>query len=250
MNALNQYYLKITRLLQMIHDNEQESIKIAATAMADQIKKGNIIHVLGTGGHSMMGAEELMWRAGGLVPIDPIFDPGLSIQQGAIRSNLIERLPGYMLAVLRNYRLAPGELIIIVNAYGVNAATIDTALESKRLGLTVIGVTGKSTAELLSLEHPSRHPSGKNLHEIVDIFINTYVPAGDAVVVIPGIQQKVSAVSTIANAFALESMVAKTVEILVAWNIQPPVWVSANLPGGEEENRKHQEEYQGKIRFL
>ncbi len=250
MDAIHQYYRAVTELIQRIYENEQESIRRAGEAVADQVARGNLIHVVGTGGHSFMGAEELMWRAGGLVPINPIFDPGISLQFGALRSNAIERLPGYMPAVLKNYSLNPGEVIIIVNAYGVNAATIDTALEAKRRGLTVIGVTGKGTAEVLPPGHPARHPSGKNLYEIADIFVNTYVPAGDAVVSIPGFPQKVAAVSTIANAFALQCIVATAVAILVERGVEPPVWMSANLPGGDEANRKYVEAYRDKVRFL
>jgi len=250
MEAIHQYYQSVTELIRRVYENEQESIHLAGEAVADQVEKGNLIHVVGTGGHSFMGAEELMWRAGGLVPIAPIFDPGISLQFGALRSNAIERLPGYMPAVLKNYNLNPGEVIIIVNAYGVNAATIDTALEAKRLGLMVIGVTGEATAEVLPPDHPARHPSGKNLCEIADIFVNTYVPAGDAVVSIPGFSQKVAAVSTIANAFALQCIMAEAVNILVERGIDPPVWMSANLPGGDETNQKYVEMYRNRVRFL
>lgn len=56
---------------------------------------------------------------------------------------------------LRVYPLKAGEAMVIVNAYGINPATIDTALEARRLGLKVIGVTGTYTAEALALDHPS-----------------------------------------------------------------------------------------------
>jgi uncharacterized phosphosugar-binding protein len=249
MTPTEQYLQKVSGLLQEI-SREQPSIQRAAVALADQVAQDHLIHVFGSGGHSLMGAEELMWRAGGLVPINPIFEPSVSVQLGALRSNVLERLPGLMPAVLKLWHLNSGELIIIVNAYGINAATIDTALEAKRLGLTTLAVTSPHTANLLAKDHLSRHPSGKNLHEIADIWVNSHVPAGDAVVELPGFPQKVSAVSTICNAFTLECIIAETVNELIRRGIEPPVWTSANVPGGEEANRKYVDKYLGKIRYL
>jgi uncharacterized phosphosugar-binding protein len=62
--------------------------------------------------------------------------------------------------------------------------------------------------------------------------------------------QRVAAVSTIANAFALESIVAETVNLLVERGIDPPVWMSANLPGGDENNKKYIDQYTGLIKHL
>jgi uncharacterized phosphosugar-binding protein len=246
----SQYYAAVSELIRTIYEKERESIEAAAEILAGQIARDNVIHVFGSGGHSYIGAEEMAWRAGGLVPINPIFDPGVSLSFGAMRSTAVERVPGYMPAVLKTYQLKAGEAMIIVNAYGINCATIDTALEAKRLGLTVIGVTGTFTAEALAPDHPSRHPSGKNLHEIVDVFVNTYVPLGDGVVEVENFSEKVAPVSTIANAFALQLIVAETVNLLVERGIDPPVWKSANSPGGDEHNKKYIEKYTGVIKYL
>jgi uncharacterized phosphosugar-binding protein len=75
-----QYYERVSALLRTIYEDEAKSIKAAAEVLADQIAQGNLIHVLGTGGHSTIGAEEMFYRAGGLVPINAIFETGLSLQ--------------------------------------------------------------------------------------------------------------------------------------------------------------------------
>lgn len=245
-----QYYQVVSELIRTIYEKEQESIRVAAEVLADQIASGNLVHVLGSGGHSLMGAEEIFMRAGGLVPLNPILDPGLSIMFGAVRSAMVERIPGYIPRILKTYGLKAGEVLIIINAYGINCATIDAALEAKRIGLTVIGVTGTSHGKALAPDHPSRHPSGKNLHEIVDVFVNTYVPLGDAVVEMEGLSEKVAAISTIANVFALELIVAETVNLLLERDIDPPVWKSANSPGGDEHNEKYIQKYRGAIKHL
>ena len=44
----------------------------------------------------------------------------------------MERVVGYAPKVPRYYGVNPGDLLIAVNAYGINPVTIDTALECKR----------------------------------------------------------------------------------------------------------------------
>lgn len=250
MSRITEYLEAVCQQVTLIAEREAESIGRAAALLADQVEQGHLIHVAGTGGHSYLGAEEMTWRAGGLVQIDPIFEPGVSLSFGATRSGAVERVPGLMRAVLSTYDLRPGEAMIIVNAYGINSATIDTALEAKRLGLTTIGITGTEHPRGLAPDHPSRHPSGKGLYEVVDIFINTYVPLGDAVVEIEGFAQRTGPVSTIANSFAINCLVAETVQLLVDRGVEPAVWKSANSPGGDAWNQQYMEKYRGRIRHL
>ena len=218
--------------------------------LADQIEQGNLINVFGSGGHSFIGAEEMFYRAGGLVPVNPIFETGVSLPPGALRSTSIERTPGFMPGILANYGLKAGQVMIIVNAYGINSATIDTALVCIKLGLKTIALTSPQIALALAPDHPSRHPSGKNLHEIVDLYINTHVPMGDAAVELAGFPQRVGPVSTIATAFTIESMVVETIELLIQRGIDPPVWKSGNSPGGDEYNQKYLDKYIGVIKHL
>ena len=115
---------------------ETEAIDKAAQLVADAIKRDELVHVIGPGGHSNMAVEEVLWRAGGLAPVDAILDAGTNVIHGAKRSNIIERCPGYGIRVLDAYGInKPGEVMIIVNAYGINSMTIDVALECRRRGL-------------------------------------------------------------------------------------------------------------------
>ena len=45
-------------------------------------------------------------------------------------------------------------------------------------------------------------------------------------------------------------LVATTVEELVRRGIEPPIWMSANLPGGDEANRKHFDKHLRRVKFL
>ena len=61
--------------------------------MYNALSKDLLVHVFATG-HSHMFAEELFYRAGGLVAIDPVLRPFLMQHEGAISSTKFERLPG------------------------------------------------------------------------------------------------------------------------------------------------------------
>jgi uncharacterized phosphosugar-binding protein len=231
---------------------EIETIQKASRVVAESIAREEPVHVIGPGGHSNMAAEEVLWRAGGLAPINAILDPGTNLIHGAKRSNVIERTPGYAIRVLDAYRVGqkPGEVIIIVNAYGVNAMCIDTVLEAKRRKMVTIGITSRSFADALPKGHPSRHPSGKNLYQEVDYFLNCHLPYGDAMVEIKGCIQKTGPTSTFCNVFTINLLMIETVKRLVEMGIQPPLWMSANLPGGDEANRSLEKKYIPRIKHL
>lgn len=248
--AIDRYFKVVTDLLNEVYIRERGSIEKAAKILADAIEEGRLIHIFGTGGHSYMGAEEFFYRAGGLIPVNPILDPGVSLAFGALRSTAIERLPGYAQKVMAFYDLKEGDPIIIVNAYGINSCTIDAALEAKRRGLKVIAITSPNFSKQVPPSHPARHPTKKNLFEVADVVIDCHMPYGDAVVEFEGLPQKVAPVSTILIAFILGSLTATTVEILLERGVTPPIWTSSNIPGGDEANKRWIEKYKNRIKHL
>ncbi|MBL6945492.1 MAG: SIS domain-containing protein [Rhodospirillales bacterium] len=229
-----------------------KAIENAADMVAQSILKDQLVHVIGPGGHSSMAAEEVLWRAGGLAPINAILDAGFNLIHGAKRSNIVERTPGYAARVMDSYRVGrtPGEIIIIVNAYGVNAMCIDTASEAKKRGMISIGITSRSFADNLPPDHPARHPSGKVLYQEVDHFLDCRLPLGDAVMEIEGSPEKTGPTSTFCNAFTINLLMMETVKRIVAGGETPPLWRSANLPGGDEANRALEEKYIPRVRHL
>ncbi len=251
---MNKYYCEFFNIIQnsfqKILETEEVPIDQATDLMVESIKKDQLIHIFGTGGHSSIGATEMFWRAGCLAAINPLLDPSILPSMGAKHSNWMERTEGLAPSILSSYNVKQGETIIIVNAYGINPMTIDTALESKRRGLNTIGITSTSFAEAVPKEVPFRHSSGKNLHEIVDIFINCYMPLGDASIEIDGCKQKVAPISTFLNIFCLHLLVIGTVEKLIQEGIEPPVWTSGNLPEGDQENKKWHEKYDYRVKHL
>lgn len=249
-SVTSQYFQKIVSHLQVLHDTQQDAIRKAAQMVAAQIKQDKLIYVYGPGGHSNLGAQEIFFRAGGLMHVSAILDEGTLLSSGALRSMAVERRAGYAQVVLEDYGLKQGDLLIIVNAYGMNAATIDAALEAKQREVATIGVTSVQHAQKTPLNHPARHPSKQNLYELVDVVLDCKVDVGDALVEIEGLDQRVAALSTFANAFLLNSLAAETVNILVKEGIQPPIWMSGNALGGDEANARFISRFKGRIKKL
>ena len=240
----------ITELLTRIQTEESAPIAAAAGLMADQIAADRLVHIFGPGGHSNLAAQEVFFRAGGLMHIAAILDEGTLLSNGALRSMAIERTPGYGRIVVRDRQLGDGDLLILVNAYGINAALIDAALEARERGVRLIGISSRAHAEQTAAEHPARHPSKQNLHDLVDVAIDCKVPIGDAIVEVPGVSERIAAVSTFANAFVLNSLTLHTITELVARGIEPPVWRSGNAPGGDEANGRFLDRFRHRVPTL
>jgi len=244
------YYNNITHYLQEIMKTESERIYQAASIIADYIKEDKIFFVYGPGGHSNLATQEVFFRAGGLMHVSAILDEGTLLSSGALRSMAIERTSGYGKIVIDDYNLQEDDLLIIINAYGINTATIDAALESKKRNLKTISVSSHQHARNTPNEHPARHPSKKNLHDLTDVSIDSKVKVGDAVISIEGQEQKVGAISTFTNAFILNCICNEAINILAAQDIQPPIWKSGNASGGDEWNSQFINRFKGRIKNL
>ncbi|MBU5436783.1 SIS domain-containing protein [Tissierella sp. MSJ-40] len=249
-DIIDMYYEAVTGHIRKIYEEEKVKIKEVAKVLSKHIKQDKLVYIWGPGGHSNLASQEIFFRAGGLMHVSAILDGGTLLSNGALRSMEIERLPGYGKIVVRDNNIGEGDLLIIANAYGINSAVIDSALEAKRLGATTIGVSSFIHAESTPSDHVARHPSKKNLHEIVDYALDCKIEVGDAVLKIEGLEQKVGALSTFANAFVLNSLVVETINNLVEEGIRPPIWQSGNSDGGDDWNKQFMERFKGKVRWL
>jgi len=247
---LVKYLNIIKKSLDSILIEERENIEKASDIISKKIAEGKLLYIFGTGGHSIMAGEELFKRAGGLALISPIFFPGVSLVTGLSSNTRVERVPGIAKFVMESHGLKEGDVLIINNAAGINALTIDAALLAKERGITVIGIVSKEFANNVPPGHEARHPSNKNLHEVSDVSIDIKVPLGDAVIDIEGLEQKTAPISTINIAFVLHSLIIRVIEKLLQKGIQPPVWRSANIPGGTEYNKNISDKYLHLIKHL
>lgn len=251
MSELGRSYLKaITGLMGQILDTETDAVGAAADLLADQIALDRLVHVYGPGGHSNLAAQEVFFRAGGLMHVSAILDEGTLISSGALRSMAMERTPGYGRIVIDDAGLGHDDILVLVNAYGINAALIDAALRARELGVRTIGVSSREHADSTAPDHPARHPSRQNLHDVVDTHVNTHVPIGDAMMEVPGAGEKSGASSTFANAFALNWLMLETLQRLAERGVEVPQWRSGNAPGGDEANQRFISRFKGRVRCL
>lgn len=250
MDIFMKYYKELSNRIELIIAEERENIDKAAELISESLKDENrLLHVFGTGGHSIMACEELFFRAGGLFQIDPIFFSGVAQINGGMKAE-IERITGIPPIIMRPHTITKGEVIIISSQAGFNSLTIDAAEESKRLGLFVVGIESKELCNSVPKDCVARHPSGKNLHDIADITIDSKTPYGDAVIEIESAIQKTAPVSNILIFFILNILIARSIEKLIEKGANPPIIMSGNIPGGDEYNKKYEDKYVKLVKYL
>jgi uncharacterized phosphosugar-binding protein len=248
-----QKFLQISKdLLDKIEREQAQNIDKAAEAIANAIAEDRLIHLLGAGGHTWMPVMEFFYRAGGLACVNPLFDLGITVYNQAWHGCLLERLPGYGKSIIEYYSnfFKKGDVIVITSNIPYMMVVVEAALECKKRGLTVIGIGSKEWQEKAPKEIPSRHPSGQSLVEISDIFIDDYNPYGDAVIEIKGSEQPVGSTSNIADCYIVQRIVMEVVKKLIAKGVEPPIYRSANLPGGDEYNKKLLQKYLLRVKWL
>jgi uncharacterized phosphosugar-binding protein len=227
------YLATAADLIARLADATWPVIAQAAVAVADALGAGRVIHVFGTG-HSHLLAEEMYYRAGGLVAVSPILFDGLMLHHSTARSTALERLPGLAEALLADHPIHDGDVILIASNSGGNATTIDMALTARHLGATVIAIT--------SLQHATsalaRSTDAPRLHTLADIVIDNGGAVGDAAVEIAGFDRAVAPTSTVVGAAIVNAIVAEATEILVQRGMPPEVYRSLNTATGNADHQR------------
>lgn len=210
-----------TRLAEPIENTVQ---LIVTAARADRR-----IFVFGTG-HSHMMAEELHYRAGGLALTVPILCGAIMLQDGATASSAFERIDGAVLPILDRYGIQEGDVLIVVSNSGVNAAPIDAARYAREKGAAVIALTSVTYSNAIANGRP-------HLLSLADVVLDNDAPSGDAVLEVEGSALKVGPVSTALGVTILNAVFAEVAARLIAEG-DAPIYLSANMPGAGDVNRK------------
>lgn len=240
-----EYIEKVKTIIEKIEADGTDSIEKAADIFAKTLMVGKRIYLFGTG-HSHMLTEELFYRAGGLVNIQPVLVEPLMLHISASESTAFEREEGMAEKIFTEYEMSENDTIVIISNSGRNGVIVDMSLLCKEKGLNVIALT--------NLEHTyagaSRHKSGKRLCEIADIVLDNGGCVGDACIEVDNISGKICPTSTVCGALILNAIVAQAVDICAKQGFYPDHFASSNIDGGDEINNKLVEKYKKEIKHL
>lgn len=245
MKKHNEYINNIKNIIERIENECNESIEKSAELFSQALVSNKKIFLFGTG-HSHMLAEELFYRAGGLLNIQPILIDELMLHKDASGSTIAERKEGLAEKIFSDYRITKDDIIVIISNSGRNGSVIDMALLCKNTGTKIIALT--------SLEHSnagaSRHESGKRLWELSDVVLDNCGCTGDACIEIQDISGKICATSTVTGSLILNSVVARAVELCSEKGFYPDHFCSANVDGGDDINNTLIKKYKKEIKHL
>jgi uncharacterized phosphosugar-binding protein len=229
--------------IQKAWDEQKSIIDEAAEAVKTALTEKHSVFIFGCS-HAGILAEEVFYRTGGLAVINPIFFPGFMLNTRPITmTSQLERLDGLGKILVKENRLKKGDVLIIHSVSGRNNVPVEMAEEAKALGVKTIAVTNIAYSSAVT----SRHPSGKRLFEVCDIIIDNKGCVGDAAVTLEGLPEKIGPTSTACGAALINALVIETVGKMLEEGKIPPVFLSANLDGGDEHNKKIFEEYKDSI---
>ncbi|OUZ11966.1 SIS domain-containing protein [Aeromicrobium sp. PE09-221] len=223
-------------LLQRLRNEETDAITEAARAIGATLREGGRLFAFGCS-HSSLPVQDIVYRAGGLMLVNPLYGPGIAAldTRPTTLGSDIEKLPGYAKALLDNSPLTSGDVLIVVSVSGRNAVPIEIAQLASERGITVIAVTSQEYTDAVD----SRHVSGKKMKDFADYVLDNKVAAGDAVLSLPGVPQRFCALSGVTSTALLHALVAETIADLVDHDVEPPVFLAANVDGGKEWNAEH-----------
>lgn len=244
-SVMTETYLNIVcGMLKKIASEESAKIADSANIVKQVIEKDGLIYVFGCG-HSHMLSEETFYRAGGLACVAPIFFEPLMLHQSAVESSRLETQSGLYERVLANYAITEKDALICVSTSGINAVPVELANAVKEAGTPVIGICSYAYRNC-----GTRNPLKKHMSEVCSISIDNKVPHGDACLTIDGLPVSMTPVSTIASAFIINSILAEAARLACLDGYEIPVYLSGNIPGGKEYNKKLIQQYRKRIACL
>lgn len=244
--SADHYLEQVREVVDRVSDQRSGAVQEAADLVARSLRDDGVLQAFGTG-HSEALCMELAGRAGGLVPTNRIALRDVVIHGGEspdlLQRGVLERDPTIAQRLYDLTSPAPQDVFVIASSSGVNGSVVEMARIVTEAGHPLVAIT--SLAHTRGVE--SRHPSGRKLVDLADVVLDNGAPYGDAVLPLPG-GGSVGAVSSITSALLAQLLTIEVVRRLLDAGGQPPVYLSANVPGGDDHNHALEERYAGRIR--
>ncbi|MDR1630133.1 MAG: SIS domain-containing protein [Oscillospiraceae bacterium] len=246
MSYIKTYFSHIEQLLRTVLETQEANIHTLAGTLVDTAVEGGKIFFFGCS-HAGILSQEAFYRTGGLVIANPILPKGLTLDTVPVTdTSVLERKPEYAHEILNTTPIGAGDLLVIHSVSGRNGVPVEIAIEAKKRGIKTAAITSVAYSSCA----PSRHPSGKRLFEVCDLVLDNCGCIGDAAISIEGFPEKTAPTSTITGAAIINALCAESVALFLEKGVEPPVFMSANLDGGDEYNAKMFEKYQDRITYM
>ena len=225
MDKTTAYLDNVIDILKKIKETQSDVIDKAVQIMFDSFQKGGSLFVFGAS-HAGIVAEEMFYRAGGLMVVNPIFNPTLMLNtRPTTVTSAMEQLDGFGSIILEESPVKPGDVLIIHSVSGRNDVTVDMALKAREMNVKIIVITNMD----YSTKVTSRHKSGKLLYELGDIVIDNCGECGDASIKIGDEGVIAGPTSTVSGAAIANMLCVGFAELCDKQGIFPPVYISANI---------------------
>jgi len=240
------YFEAAREALDRLEAHSGRAINEAAEILVEAIRNGRTLYSFGCS-HSFILTEEVVYRTGGLMLINPVTPHGMAMDVRPLwMTSRIERVNGYGAVLAEGAGIGEGDAVLVASTSGRNAVAIDFALWCREAGAKVIGITSLDYTNAVT----SRHPQGLKLKDVVDLVIDNAAPAGDAAVNVDGFEQAIGPLSTLTGVVVVNAIVCQVVKTLVEAGEAPPVFVSSNLDQGDAHNRRELETNRHRITYL
>ncbi|WP_336212000.1 SIS domain-containing protein [Nonomuraea sp. LPB2021202275-12-8] len=236
-------YTEVARAaVDRVLSEERDAVTRAGAVLYEALRAGGVIQAFGTG-HSRSVALELVGRAGGLVPANQLGIRDLVYYgEAAARDILdpkIEREPGLAARIWELADIRPEDAFVVISNSGGNAAVVELARLAVDNGHPLVAIT--------SVAHTSR-VSGPKLADLAGVVIDNGAPYGDAAVELPG-GAAICPVSNLTGILIAQLLVAEVAGRFLAAGEPPPVFRSANTPGGDAHNATLLDRYGTRVRL-
>lgn len=246
MSYTKKYIAEMTALLEKVADTQETAIRAASEKLVETTIGGGKIYVFGST-HAGIIAQEMFYRTGGLAVVNPVLPKGLTCDVTPITlTSQLERETHYGRLILESLDIGKGDLLFVHSVSGRNGVPVEMALAAKEKGVYTVAITNVTYSSASS----SRHPSGKRLFEVCDLVIDDCGCFGDAALEVEGFAGKVAPSSTITGAAIVNAIVAESAAGFIARGVEPPVFMSANVDGGDAYNDRIMEKYGSVIKYM
>jgi uncharacterized phosphosugar-binding protein len=177
--------------------------------------------------------EEMWPRYGSFPGFNPIVELSLTFHNPVVGANgqrqamFLENVGGLAARILRNFDLSSKDSALVISSSGCNLVPIEMAEGFRQGGIKVVAIVSRRHAEAT----PSRDPTGRRLHDVADLVLDTGAPPGDAMVTVPGLPTPVAPGSTIGGCMLVNAIKAELALRLTQAGAPPKVLAGAAVVG-------------------